>query len=338
MRDDDNLSESAVVRVLRRSATLDTHLGRLTRGVAWGPSFNVGFPLSSALESQKSMVHALVGSMPAAGWSRTHSLSERHGSAGASARIRWVAQRAFAICFLAALFAIRPVHAQERAVLRATVVDSRARPVAGATIRTSSPAMVASTDSAGRVALAFGHGERVSVVISKIGFAAETVYVSFLGRAVVDTVILFDRAAVVLATVRVKSEMPQRYLGIARYEDFYERRRMAVGGTFFDRAQLDRLGSIAWALNTVPGVRAFESAGRVGARFARCPSGRIAVVIDGIYLPSVSMGQIRSDEVETLEVYTGVAQLPAVARGDACAAVIMTTRMVRTLRDSNPED
>ncbi len=52
------------------------------------------------------------------------------------------------------------------------------------------------------------------------------------------------------------------------------------------------------------------------------------MIIDGLYVPGMGMGDLRSNEVETLEVYTGVAQIPAEARGDACAAVIMTTRMV----------
>ena len=257
-----------------------------------------------------------------------------HGSDCRSARVRRVAAPVFIVCVLSALFAIRSIHAQERALFRATVVDSLARPVAGATIRTSSPAMNAVTDKAGRVALVLERREGVTFTIAKVGFAVETVHVSFAGRAEVDTVIVIDRAVVVLSTVRVKSEMPQRYLGIGRYEDFYERRRSSAGGKFFDRTQLDRLGSIAWALNTIPGVRASESGGRVGASFARCPSGKIAVIIDGMYLPTLGMGDIRSDEVETLEVYSGVAQLPAVALGNACAAVIMTTRMVGMPRDS----
>jgi hypothetical protein len=103
---------------------------------------------------------------------------------------------------------------------------------------------------------------------------------------------------------------------------------MAIGGAFFDREQLDRFGSMVRAFNAVPGVRATEFSSRVSARFSRCPSGKVAVVIDGVYLPSLGLGDIRTDEVETLEVYSGVAQLPAIARGDACAAVVLTTRMV----------
>lgn len=231
-----------------------------------------------------------------------------------------------------ALLAARTADAQERVVLRAMVVDSLARPVAQANVRTSPPAHLAVTDSAGRFSFTLEPRARVSLIISLLGFQAETVHVAFAGRAVVDSVIAIRRRVVVLPTVLVETDVPERYRGISRYEDFYERRRMAIGGKFFDRDQLDQLGSTAWALNSVPGVRATEFNGRVSAQFSRCPSGKVAVIIDGIYLPTLGIGDIRSNEVETLEVYTGVAQIPAVARGDACAAVIVTTRMARDSR------
>lgn len=240
-----------------------------------------------------------------------------------------LARAALALIAAHALFGSRSAGAQEGVVLRATVVDSLRRPVALASVRTSPIAMTAITDSSGRVTLSLGRAERVSLIIASLGFEPETVHVAFAGRALVDTVFAISRKVVVLPTVVVESDVPERYRGISRYEDFYERRRMAIGGKFFDRDQLDQLGSTAWALNSVPGVRASEFNGRVVATFSRCRSGKVAVIIDGIYLPTLSLADVRSNEVETMEVYTGVAQIPAVARGDACAAVIVTTRMVR---------
>jgi hypothetical protein len=38
------------------------------------------------------------------------------------------------------------------------------------------------------------------------------------------------------------------------------------------------------------------------------------------------LSELKTSEIETIEVYRGVSQLPVEAMGDACAAVFITTR------------
>ncbi len=88
-------------------------------------------------------------------------------------------------CFVATLCTTSAAGAQERTVLRGTLVDSLSRPVAEATIRSSSPALTTFTDSEGRFGLSLERRDRLSLIISKVGFNPDTVHVSFAGRVLV---------------------------------------------------------------------------------------------------------------------------------------------------------
>jgi hypothetical protein len=44
------------------------------------------------------------------------------------------------------------------------------------------------------------------------------------------------------------------------------------------------------------------------------------------FVPGEFLANLKSNEIETMEVYRGPSQLPMEAVGDACAAVFITTR------------
>lgn len=115
----------------------------------------------------------------------------------------------------------------------------------------------------------------------------------------------------------------------------FERRRSRGTGVFLSRDELQHFYSIGTAVaSRTPGIREVrDQFGNWSFVFTRCRQGGlggggVAVYIDGM---RASGGQdalsfYRPNDVEAIEVYRSVAELPPEAVGDGCAAIFIWLR------------
>ena len=137
---------------------------------------------------------------------------------------------------------------------------------------------------------------------------------------------------------------PDRYGNTTRYDAFFRRQRTGTGA-FITRDQIDRMSAFNTfeLLRGVPGVQV--EAGTVS--FPRCGAGPdvVAVYIDGerqrapagrgnAAAVAEMLSRVSAPQVEMVEVYRGVSELPEEFRENACAAIGIWTRAVVSPRDT----
>lgn len=146
-----------------------------------------------------------------------------------------------------------------------------------------------------------------------------------------------ERLPTALSEVRINGKMLKVP---ARYEDVYWRGSRGFG-SFFSRQDIERLHpyDVVSLLQWVPGVMPRKN----GVRFARCDGwgAKVQVYVDGVRMskPGFSIGNGDSGDlvsdalhgvpisaIEAVEVYRGVAQIPAEFLDDACAVVAIWTK------------
>jgi Carboxypeptidase regulatory-like domain/TonB-dependent Receptor Plug Domain len=251
-------------------------------------------------------------------------------------------------------------HAPTRTAGRVSgaIVDSRG-PVRGADVRLVDPeldrALVTTSDSAG--AFEFGGVTRGSwtLVVRRIGYQLHTQPVVVRGAESHVVRVTLTAVAQPLDTVSVVEAglVPARYGPSSRMEEFY-RRRARGRGRFFTREDIEESGrsKLTDLLRLVPGARVKTLPGNIAeVAFARCSgSGRLPSGVDPNPRGSVSsggwspvafyyngvpvdtatgrrmIGELDLGEIEGVEVYRGVAELPLEAMGNTCAAIYVWTR------------
>lgn len=126
---------------------------------------------------------------------------------------------------------------------------------------------------------------------------------------------------------------PPEYAFTSRYDDFFRRRTMRAG-TFRTRgdplfANAIHTGDL---LRTIPGVRVNFGPGGTSVEFTRCrgAGSKVAVWIDGARVMtdnhSEALEYLRPSDIEMIEVYRGVGQIPGEFLVDSCAAIVIWTR------------
>ncbi|NOT06690.1 MAG: TonB-dependent receptor [Gemmatimonadales bacterium] len=123
----------------------------------------------------------------------------------------------------------------------------------------------------------------------------------------------------------------------------FERRLASGGGHYFTRDQIVRrnAGSTADLLRMVPGVQIGCRGGRcrviMGRSGANCSP---SYWVDGVQVDVNILWQVRPEELEGIEVYAGLSQIPAeFARHSACGAIALWSRVppAASPRDKKPE-
>ena len=245
------------------------------------------------------------------------------------------------------------------AALHGRVTDEHGAPVPGVQLTLTSAAstgvggptpLQTTTDSAGRFAWSGLSAGEYRLVARRLGFAPVDVEVSIKDGVDQTLDLRMTTAATRLDTVSVvgTSLTPARYGTSSKMDEFY-RRKQEGKGHFFTREDIDDsdANNTATLLGRVPGIRAKrEDNGVIYVHIASCvgSQGRISVgagddwgwehvalIIDGSQVgkgsKSAVVSTIQPSEIEAIEVYTGISELPAEAMGDACAAVYIWTRM-----------
>lgn len=111
-------------------------------------------------------------------------------------------------------------------------------------------------------------------------------------------------------------------------QDFEYRRRRGVG-RFITRQQLEVFHSVGTAIMAqTPGTRAVRGLwGDETMTFTRCSGGGVAYFVDGLRVSGTDiLGFYRPNDLEAVEVYRSISELPPEAIGDACAAVFLWLR------------
>jgi hypothetical protein len=183
------------------------------------------------------------------------------------------------------------------------------------------------TDSTGEFGALVTPGD-VRIIVRKFGYLP---YDRVL-RIATDTTLRISlaRSSTALDTIRVMATatVPPEYSFTTRFDTFFERRATAIGGAFFDKNDLRRLGGLPRALRTLPGVRVREtSGGHFDVVFTRCAGTTgPSLVINGVSRDMSALQTLREEEIELAEVYRGVASVPVEARGNGCGALIVYTQ------------
>jgi outer membrane cobalamin receptor len=190
----------------------------------------------------------------------------------------------------------------------------------------------------------------------------QRVQVRALGYAPVDTAVRGSSGDTIVLALRVVGvqldsivvtahgvSKPRRYANTTRFDTFYERRATAIGGKYFTREDIEKsdASSVYDLIKKVPGTKIEpDQTGGAVVRFERCVgnanplTGRatesafdgtskvVEVYVDGLKTgePFLTLQNLKPENVEAMEVYQGVAQLPVDARGNGCAAIYIWTR------------
>lgn len=251
---------------------------------------------------------------------------------------------------LCCVFLIAPtVQAQATsAELAGVIVTEEEEPLADVVLSIGGTDLSARSDGSGRFHFAAAPWGQVRLRARAVGFAPLDTLMLLQSGLAYTVRLRLTRFVPQLDTVRVEATLaygkPARYRHTSKFDDFYERRAKKPG-SYFTREDIERSGRsrVTELISTVPGITLQDRGGQLYLRVARCtaptltlgssrgppPRGWFAVFLDGQRLqadPLDVLNELKTSEIETIEVYRGVSQLPVEAMGNACAAVFITTR------------
>ena len=237
--------------------------------------------------------------------------------------------------------------ARDSVAIVGQVHDDRGRLLSGVEVIVNRRERRATTDSAGRFTIIVTPTDS-SVGFRRIGYHPMLVGLKPLPPAGDTILVALNASQVELPELIVTAapSKPLRYAGTTKYDEFFLRKKIGFG-TFLSREDLDRkfVMSTPELLQGIPGVRV--SIGAPGAKdanriqFVRCPQADgIAVFVDGTrQIPPSTHGdepalidmlsRISPAEIEMIEVYRGVAEIPGVYHWDGCAVVAVWTKWNR---------
>jgi hypothetical protein len=231
-----------------------------------------------------------------------------------------------------------------------TLVDSvKNEPVEGAEVilrgKGSAIASATRTDSAGRFLFKTSVAGSYTLSIHKVGFLPVE---SGALRLKPDSTVVVKLAtaasrSTTLPTVEVTAPTA-RGPNSRKYDQFLLRKSLGMG-TFITREQIEsRPSTQTYQLfQNIPGLKISQHGTQWSIQSQRCPArlptagppphlhkdipGFPILFIDGFRVRGLgTLNTIKPNEVEAIEVYQGAAQLPAEAKGNACAAIFIWLR------------
>jgi hypothetical protein len=230
---------------------------------------------------------------------------------------------------------------------RGAVVSGRVTPehdtvgIAGIEVELVGSGMRASTDAKGRFRFAGVAEGSYDLRVRSVGYLPWVVPLSLLDGRLYDSDVRLQHLPNVLTEVRIEGHQVQVPF---RFQEVY--RRGALGfGKFITREEIERQNSpdTKSLFQQIPGVLVNDR----GITFERCkglaassfsPSAsspaHVQVYIDGVRMTGLSPGDdaehalriVPPTAIQAIEVYTGVAQIPAEFLEDACAVIAIWTK------------
>lgn len=222
------------------------------------------------------------------------------------------------------------------------VHDDRGRRLAGVDVLVNRREHRATTDAVGRFTIAVTPSDS-NVGFRRIGYHPVLLDLRPLPPAGDTILVVLSPSPIELPEIIVSAapSKPLRYAGTTKYDEVFLRKKIGLG-TFLSREDLDRrfVMTTPELLQGIPGVRV--SIGPAGSpagstiQFVRCSqSNAVAVYIDGNRQVSTGgelqpviemLNRINPADIEMIEVYRGVAQIPGVYHWDGCAVVAVWTK------------
>lgn len=233
------------------------------------------------------------------------------------------------------------------------VRDQLRRPIAGVEVVVNRRELRATTNGSGVFTISVSARDS-TVAFRRIGYRPMLVVLHPLPPTNDTILVELVESPVQLPEVITSAPpiKPLRYAGTTKYDDVFLRQRVGFG-TLITRDMVDnRLGgSTADLLQGIPGVRVSNGLPK-RIQFARCQDpGGIAVFIDGsrqipgsqgpgktqmfgaVARPSTEespevemLSRVHPRDVEMIEVYRGVSQIPGAYHWNGCAVVAVWTR------------
>jgi hypothetical protein len=199
-----------------------------------------------------------------------------------------------------------------------TVVDSAGAPIPGARVQVLGLGRGVVTAEIGRFRIDSILAGRQRLLVRAIGFELQSPVVDVkTGEGWTGTIILARRVQT-LPELEVEAEREVSW----RLEGFEFRRKHGLGVYLTEEEIKQRfVSNPLHLLQGIAGVRVTNS----GVAFARCKA-NVAYWVDGIRYRDGIPGYVSPATIVGVEVYRGVAQLPAEFLDDACAAVVIWTR------------
>jgi hypothetical protein len=214
--------------------------------------------------------------------------------------------------------------------LTGTVTGPDGKPLPRAQVLVSGIGRSATTGATGTFALDSLPSGTFGLDVRALGLTPVRVAVDLTRRRTANVAVALRERATALSAVVVRGQRSRqsRYL-----EEFLERKRRGLGGTFLGQDDLERRGAlyVSDVLRTVPGMRVEN-----GRAFGLAIRGRggctPAVYIDGmpVFEGAEDLDQlVNPSAVMAMEVYTGLGSLPPQFAGMAangCGAVVVWTK------------
>jgi hypothetical protein len=214
--------------------------------------------------------------------------------------------------------------------LRGQVSDSAGTPLRDAQVNINALGLTTRTDSSGRFSFNGIQPGTIELVVRRLGYERRVInfVVNNLGA---------DSITVIL--VAQPSELPGVDVKALRdpyFQGFEERRKRGVG-TFLTRAEIEARnpGAASDLFRRMPGVRFVRVGAGLGVRLRATGGGRRGgdcaptIWLDGQRTQGMEIDDLRSGDIEAIEMYRGSATLPAefnTASQVQCGAVIIWTK------------
>lgn len=228
--------------------------------------------------------------------------------------------------------------AQAAGTLIGRVTDEAGMAVSDARITSSSDTTIqVSSDSAGKFQIITIVPGPFTLRVRHLGFAPQDFSTTVLAGQKKRVALELPRLPHEISAVEVNAvaEKPASYANTRKYDQFFARRARGTGAFLTrDQIQLRHAGNIAELLEAIPGVMIRQVGTQWKIQFRRCGSSSLpgtnslpppAVFIDGILAHNGEerLDTINPEDVEAIEVYRGVSELPVEARGQGCSAVFV---------------
>jgi hypothetical protein len=246
-----------------------------------------------------------------------------------------------------------------RAVVEGRVTDPRGNPISQVELiwQTDKRSVLSRADGSFSLSVPV-RGETV-VLVRRIGYNAQALRVD-LSRGMWRGDIVMQPGSYVLPDVvlNARAAKPAAYAGTSKYDGFFQRQRLGLG-TFITREQIEKLNAASTLeiLRGIPGIAVDVGnpgyPGSADIHIARCQSnsgyrrvGKTTVWIDGHMLLETQssdtgehgpealklaelLSRIAPGNIELVEVYRGVSEIPGEFHYDGCAAIVIWTRYNR---------
>jgi hypothetical protein len=235
---------------------------------------------------------------------------------------------------------VRPVAGQGRDIVVRVVDRTSGEPISGAEVRVGHTTGV--TDENGIASLSAAPDHAAVALVARLGYLEQRIPIDGSASMATDLVVALEREALKMAEIRVTAKSERRSPALQRFDARVERGR----GVFVTRKDIERARPrrLSDLFRLIPGVRIEPTArgdklqmtGAVPILYSSIASERgdcpVQYYLEGVHFqpssPGIISNDIRPDEVEGMEIYRRLAEVPSQYRrpGAECGVIAIWRR------------